>query len=166
MKCVVCGKDHDEHNCPICKFPKIVNLSEGNDEEALDAIREMVERKRKQFLKGLTMGIVTYHWKDDGGELKVEREELLTVGDGLSLYQGTAWCDQKFARVEDADFIPVQVTVKGDNFERVVELEIPNLREPGLQEVGLSIAGQCEMTASLRNASGSTTSTAKAVFMD
>ena len=154
MKCLVCGKNYNDYECPRCGFPDL-QLPLGKElEEARKKVQPKIDAHRAEFLKKIEVGIKVYYWKDQDGVLAADREEKCSFGSGSALYGKTVWLDQKFARVPEEKTLPIwlYIRVDGTEHERIVEL--PNLQEAQLQEIGLSMDNGFELCLMLRNDSG------------
>ena len=156
MKCIVCGKEYEKGNCPVCNFPKIE--FPGDPEEGLRAMKPAIDAYRDDFLSQVSIGIIAYQWKDSNGEIVMDRSERLQIGTGQELRGNTRWLAEKFARIPDAEKLQVglSIQVNGKGEERSVG--IPNLTEPELQELGAVVDDDLNIQLLLRNSSGSTQS--------
>lgn len=156
MKCIVCGKEFEKDNCPLCGFPKVE--FPGDPEKGLQAMKPAIDAYREDFLGQVSVGIIVYQWKDDGGKIVMDRSERLQIGTGKELRGNARWLAEQFARIPDAEKLQVglSIQVNGKGGERGVE--IPNLPEPELQELGAVVDGDLNIQLLLRNSSGSTQS--------
>ena len=100
------------------------------------------------------MGIKVYYWKDQDGVLAADREEKRSFGSGNALYGKTVWLDQKFARVPEEKTLPIRLYIRVDGTEHERTVELPNLQEAQLQEIGLSMDNDFGLCLMLRNDSG------------
>mgnify|MGYP000514819764 FL=1 len=139
---------------PRCGFPDL-QLQLGKElQEARKKVQPKIDAYRAEFLKKIEVGIKVYYWKDQDGVLAAAREEKCSFGSGSALYGKTVWLDQKFARVPEEKTLPIwlYIRVDGTEHERIVEL--PNLQEAQLQEIGLSMDAGFELCLMMRNDSG------------
>lgn len=154
MKCLVCGKNYEDNECPRCGFPDL-QMPLGEDlEEARKKVQPMIDTYRKSFLQKVEVGVKIYHWKDENGTLAVDHEEKRAFGSGNDIYGKTVWLDQKFARIPEEKKLPVRVYIRCDGDEREEEMPLPNLQEAQLQEIGISMDQQLDFCMMLRNESG------------
>ena len=153
MKCLVCGKVYEDNDCPRCKFPNIQIPLDGMEEKR-KALQPTIDAYRKKFLPKIEVGVVIYHWKDDNGTLAVEREERRSFGTGDALYGKMVWLDQKFARVPEEKTLPIRTYIRMNGEEREEMLQLPNLQEAQLQEIGISMDEAFDLSLHLRNGEG------------
>ena len=142
MKCVVCGKEHSLNACPVCAFPKIEVPNGGSVEKVLEMNKTAIQQHRNVFLDSMTVKLMVYHWEEESaGELVLACRENIPIGTGKQLYENTLWLDKKFARVPNSEKIKLRVLISAANTEdQEIEIELPNLNEPELQELGASVS--------------------------
>ena len=162
MKCIVCGKDYEKGNCPVCGFPKIE--FPGDPEQGLRDMKPAIDAYRDDFLSQVSIGIIAYQWKDDNGSIVMDRSERVQIGTGKELLGTTKWLAEKFARIPDEENLQVSLSIqaKGRSEERSVS--IPNLKEAELQELGATVDGGLNIQLLLRNSSGTTQSEKMPLF--
>lgn len=164
MKCVVCGKNFSGESCPACQFP-VVHFP-GNPEEGMAAVKPQIEAYRAVFLSFVSVGVMTYTWKDQDGKLALQEKKELSFGGGNELYKNVRWLSQKFARVPEVESLKVDVVVHNkENVTRRV-MQVPNLLDAQLQEVGIGINEDMSLQLYLRNENGVTKSEAESLFAD
>ena len=156
MKCIVCGKDHDKNECPVCRFPKVE--FPGDPEKGLRAMEPAIRAYREDFLGKVSVGIIAYQWKDDNGALVPAGKERVPIGTGKELRESARWLDEKFARIPEEEQLLVSLSVRVNDTDEERSVGIPNLTEPELQELGASVDGDLNIRLMLRNSSGSTQS--------
>lgn len=158
MKCLVCSKIFEGNKCPRCEFPNIQIPGGPEEYEAgLEALKPMIEQRRRAFLEGIDVGIVIYHWKDQDGAIVEDREETVSFGRGDELRQREVWLDRKFARIPDEPSLPLRVAISVGGKKREEALDIPNLLEAELQEIGIAMDEEFNICLMLRNESGTPT---------
>lgn len=166
MKCVVCSSTFEGGRCPICQFP-VVSYP-GDPEEGLRAIKPKIDQCFERFLNQLEVAIVSYHWKDNNGKLSLDYQNALSFGNGTSLLQNTVWLSQSFARVPDQKTLSVTLNLQIGSVLKEKTIIIPNLLEPGLQQIGASIRKSDQhgpmIQLQLRNSSRSVNSEWVALF--
>ena len=152
MKCLVCGKEYDGAECPVCRFPNI--QIPGNYEEGLLAIQDEIEEYRKQFFSTFYVGIRTWHWIDINGTLKPDYAEDLYFGQIGSLQGEEQWLSRPFARIPDVTMLNITIVIKqaGEIVEKTVTVE--NLSEMQLLEIGAVVDDQYNVQIIVRNGSG------------
>lgn len=148
MKCLVCGKIHEAAECPRCSFPDIQIM--GDQDKAMESLRPAIIAYRTNFLKTVRLELMTYRWKDQDGQVVLDREERMLLGSGDGLQQET-WLPEKFARIADQEKIPVTVRITAGEESRDAVISLPNLHEPQLQQLGAVIDGDCCLRLLLRN---------------
>lgn len=162
MKCIVCGKEYEKDKCPVCLFPKIEFPSD--PEKGLRAMRPAIDAYRDDFLGQVSIGIVAYHWKDDDGDIVMDRNERIQIGTGKELLGNTKWLAEKFARIPDEEELQVNLSIQVNGEDEVRSVSIPNLMEPELQELGAVVDDALNIQLLLRNSSGSTQSEKTPLF--
>lgn len=159
MKCVICSASFDTDKCPVCQFPVI--SFPGDPEEGLRKIKPQIDAFRKTFLDQLSIGVVSYRWKDQDGVLVKSSEDILPIAIGSDLAEKTVWLDQQFARLPDKETLSVHVQCSWgpeDDQKRNLTVDIPNLLEPELQEIGATLDQNCNLQMKLRNQTSSSDS--------
>ena len=166
MKCVICSSTFEGGQCPVCQFPLVT--FPGDPEEGLRKMKPTIDQYYDQFLSRLEVAIVSYHWKDSNGKLAPDYQKALSFGNGTSLLQNTVWLSQSFARVPDQKTLSVTLNLRTGSILKEKTIIIPNLLEPGLQQIGASIRKTDQhgpmIRLQLRNSSGSTNSDWVALF--
>lgn len=152
MKCHVCNKEFDGNECPRCKFPKVLIV--GDYATGIAKIQPEIDAYKESFNKGIEIGIVIYHWKDEDGTVVLDREEKLSFGRGDELLGKTVWLKQKFARIPDEKKLQLRVYVKTPDDEREETVSINNLFEAELQELGICTDADYNFSLLLRNETG------------
>ena len=156
MKCIVCGREHEKNECPVCKFQKVE--FPGDPEKGLQAMRPAIEAYREDFLGKVSVGIIAYQWRDDNGAFAMDRKERVPIGTGKERRESARWLDEKFARIPEEEQLLVNLSVRVNDMDEERSVGIPNLTEPELQELGASVDGDLNIQLLLRNSSGSTQS--------
>ena len=162
MKCIVCGKEYEKDSCPVCNFPKIE--FPGDPEKGLQAMKPAIDAYRDDFLGQVSIGVIVYQWKDDNGEIVMDRSERLQIGTGRELLENTQWLAEKFARLPEEAQLQVNLSVRVNGKEEARNVRIPNLMEPELQELGAAVDNALNIQLLLRNSSGSTQSEKMPLF--
>ena len=162
MKCIVCGKEYEKTECPVCKFPKVE--FPGDPEKGLQAMRPAIEAYREDFLGKVSVGIIAYQWRDDNGAFAMDRKERVPIGTAKELRENTRWLAEKFARIPDEEELRVSLSVQVNDIDEERSVGIPNLMEPELQELGAAVDGDLNVQLLLRNSSGSTQSEKTPLF--
>ncbi len=162
MKCIVCGKVHDGNECPVCKFPKI--HFPGDPQEGLRTMKPAIDSYRDSFLERVSVGVITYRWKDEGGTIVLDREERVAIGTGKKLREAAVWLEESFARIPEAKELAVKVSVQVDGQEEVHTVKVPTRMEAELQQLGAEIDEELNLSLLLRNDSGSTRSEKEPLF--
>ena len=155
MKCMVCGKEYEGAGCPRCNFPNI--QIPGDPDAAMNTLRPTIAKYRQDFLNKIEIGVLTYYWKDEDGILKVDHEKRCSFGTWEKLYEKEVWLPQKFARIPDEKSLAVKVYLRVGNEERVEIVEVPNLSEAQLQEIGVRLNADFTFCLMLRNDTGTPT---------
>lgn len=137
MKCLVCKKVFEGPACPRCSFPVIAVPAEVTNGE--NAVTPLIARHRQSFLKSVHIGMKIYYWKEAHGSVVLDREEHLRFCPNRVLEPGEYWLDRKFARIPDEKQLSLTVIVEygSETIEKTVE--IANLEDAALQEVGLDL---------------------------
>lgn len=156
MKCIVCGKKYEKDRCPVCNFPKIEFLTD--PEEGLQAMKPEIDAYRDNFLSQVSIGITAYQWKDNNGEIVMDRSERIHIGTGKELRGNTKWLAEKFGRIPDEEKLQVSLSIQVNGKVEEQSVNIPNLLEPELQELGAAVDDALNIQLLLRNSSGSTQS--------
>lgn len=163
MRCVVCGKEFFDKACPACQFPVI--KFPGDPTEGMRAMKPKIDAYRDNFLAHVSVGIVTYTWKDGDGAIVLDKENELYFGTGAQLDQGECWISQKFARTPDVKNLDVQLVVYNNGNRTVRKMSLPNLFETELQEIGAALDEDLNIQLLLRNDSAQTKSNKEPLFL-
>lgn len=163
MKCVVCGKEFNDNSCPVCQFPVI--KFPGDPTEGMRAMKHKIDAFRDHFLSQVSVGIVTYTWKDGDGMIVLDKENELDFGTGTQLYNGVCWISQKFARIPDVKSLDIQLSVHHNGSKSGRKVTLPNLFETELQEIGAALDENLNIQLILRNASGQAKSKKEPLFL-
>ena len=152
MSCVCCGRQFTESGeCPFCKFPvyEIVGDDASRSEKQISGFADL---HRAEYLKDLEIGVIVYDWKDQDGVV-VEDHHF-----GDSLMADVQYLPDKLARIPDLKTVPVQIVIKKGNVEKVFKVELPNLMEAELQQIGVSLEPLLNITILLKNDSNQSSS--------
>lgn len=149
MKCLVCGKEYEAAECPRCHCPDILIV--GDREKALESILPTINQYRKNFAEAVKLSLVTYRWKDQNGQLVLDKKELIPIGTATELMQSEKWLDNKFARIADSKEITVNVCVAMRDDEQTVTVAVPNLKKEELQQLGARVDDNFTLSLLLRN---------------
>ena len=137
MKCLICEKNYQAAECPRCHFPDIQLV--GDRDAALAAMMPTITQYRKNFLRSVEVSLVMYWWKDADGKVVLDRKEKRTIGTADQLMAKEVWMNEKFARIAGEAFITVSVEIALADETRTVEIRLPNLQTPRLQQLGAGI---------------------------
>ncbi len=149
MKCLVCGKEYEAAECPRCRFPNIQIV--GDQEQALKAMMPTIEQYRRDFLNAVRIGLVIYRWKDQNGQLVMDRQEQKLLGTADELRRGEKWLEDKFARIADQKQISVTLSIAMAGEEKLVQASVPNLQKAELQQLGAKVDENCNLLLMLSN---------------
>lgn len=154
MKCAVCGREFAGSICPLCGFP--VFSIPGDAEEAARKRRKMTKEYRDRFLKQVDVSIEFYRGREESGTVAFSESESRRVGSASELLGQTVWLSEMFARIPGAEKITVSVTavVGAQNIGKTIE--IPNLTEPWLQQLGFELRDDMRLILRLRDEAGNT----------
>lgn len=155
MKCFVCNNEFDGNVCPRCKFPKV--FIPGDYEAGLEKMKPEIDAYREEFLDGIEVGIITYFWKDEGGNIVLDREERASFGKGKDLRGSTLWLEQLFARIPDEETLNIRVYIKAGDSESEKTVRLPNLFEAELQRIGIYTDEDFRFKLLLKNDTGTPT---------
>lgn len=158
MKCLVCGKNYEAAECPRCRFPDIQLM--GDRDEALAQLMPTIKAYRANFMKSVTVELVTYRWRDLEGRIALDREDRIMLGTADVLQQSEIWLEEQFARIPNEDEIKVKVCITAGGEKRDVSIAVPNLHKPELQRLGASVDGDCNLRLLLRNNTEESTTSA------
>ena len=156
MKCLVCNTNYEGFECPNCKFPYIA--FPGDPEEGIRRMKPQIDAYRSSFLERISLGVVSYFWKEQDGSLILDREEVRQIGTGTQLCAGAVWLEQPFARLPEAKSLTIRLALDLGGEKRELSVSVPNLLEPELQKLGAEMNGQMQFRLLLRNSSSETAS--------
>lgn len=136
MKCVVCSKNFNGEVCPRCEYPVIHTP---NYDEYITKFKDSIDNFRKDFLNSVKGSVVIHFWQDKGGVIVSSKKSLIdftNIGDNINK---TIWSDMDLARIPEADNIDIEIEVdlNGEKTNKIVK--VPNIKEPGLQRIGIQI---------------------------
>ena len=113
---------------------------------------------RKIYLKDVELGIVTMRWREENGMYVKAGENTIPLAAGSALEAGEVWYDGAFGRIPGVSNLPVTVIVKKGREERPILVEIPNLHQDRLQQIGVKLVEGTWAVLMLRNGLGQTES--------
>ena len=99
-----------------------------------------------------------YQWKDQNGLVKEASHAPVYFAAGSILASGEFWYPQKLARIPDQEFLPVTLAFKKGNTEWQVPIQVPNLKQAELQQVGFRLEDELQVRLLLKNDSAQTES--------
>lgn len=149
MKCLVCGKEYEAAECPRCHFPDIQIV--GDRDAFLATLMPTVQTFRAGFLGKVQVELIAYRWKDQNGQVVLDREDRMSLGTADILMQGEKWLPEQFARIPDKKEIPVRICISVSDEHREVQIAVPNLQQPELQQFGAKVDQDCNLILMLRN---------------
>lgn len=149
MKCLVCGKIYEAAECPRCYFPDVQIM--GNRQEELEKLKPTINAYRQQFLNTVKVELMAYRWKDQDGQLVLDRMDRMLLGTADTLQQGEHWLEEHFARIADQKEISVTVCITAGEEKREMQVVLPNLLKPELQQIGAYVDDDCNFFLLLRN---------------
>lgn len=158
MKCLVCGKDYEAAECPLCRFPNVQIM--GDREQVITSLKPTIDAYRTRFLQTVQVQILVYRWKEEKGKVVQDRVDTVTIGSGDVLMQEETWIPEKFARIADEKEIAVTVRITVGEEGRELTVAVPNLHKPELQQLGASIDADLHLRLLLRNDTDTPTSSA------
>ncbi len=144
--CIVCGGSYADAECPYCHFPEISVIGDDNA-----PLMDYANQYRKDCLKGMKIGVLCYRWKASGEQLVLDETTCQFFASGEGLEQSEAWCDQEFARCPEGDDLLLTLVTEKDGTRKEISVSVPNLKEPGLQQVGLRLREQLRVNVLLRS---------------
>ena len=164
MRCFVCGKNHEEHSCPVCGFPVIVIPGEGSIEDFIKQNQRLIDSYREKLLEKMKISVITNHWKEENDQYVKEKEDRIEIGSGISMYEKELWCEQKFARIQGDNPVNIRFAIDLGTSEESLSVDVPNINEVGFQEVGVSIVKDFKIIVYLRNNTKTVHSEETAIF--
>ena len=161
-ECLVCKKhaSDDMELCPRCNTPLLDYV--GDFDEFLKKMDPFIRQHRKRFFGEVTFSVTTRRWKDEKGVLVSAGEENVLFGNAEDLWDQEVWLPQKFARIPDEktvliNIITSQPCYSGDTvstFRRLVCVELSNLLDAELQQIGIRLHQNQTFTVLLKNDAG------------
>ncbi len=149
MKCLVCGKEFEAAECPRCHFPDVQII--GDREKALENMMPTIIQYRTNFMSAVKLFLEIYRWKDQNGQLVLERKEHRLLGTAQRLMREQVWLEDKFARIADQKTITVTIRMDLGGDEKQVAVSIPNLHKAELQQLGATVDSDYNLRLMLRN---------------
>ena len=129
MLCLVCGKELGDKNlgtmCPLCGFPIIEIFGDNRDEE-IKKLENEISAHRDDFFSKVTVGVMTYHWSADGGQMKKDSEKEIPFGRLNELYNRTSWLNEKFDSPSERKSVDVTVMIKSPSGVSERTVQVPN----------------------------------------
>lgn len=153
MKCVACGKEVSGSNCTHCNFP-VYEIVGDNVDESVAQIDEFAKLHRENYLNDVQVGVVAHKWQDIGGKIVEEYCAPMYFASGSDLKNGEVWSTESFARIPDIDVLTVKIAVKKGDLVVQADVQIPNLKEPELQKIGVRLEDKLQVRMLLKNDSG------------
>lgn len=165
MQCLVCYKTLDGNICPRCGFQHVDII--GDSEKALELQKSLADMYRPTFLKRYNVGVTSYFWKDDNGEIVLDTAKRLPFGTADVMINQTVWLDQEFARIPDEEELTIELSVKKDDAEAYpVQVRLPALKEKQLQKIGVSLTDDLKLRLVLKNQDSQVSSAPTDFFQD
>lgn len=161
MKCMVCDTEfqHSEDGCcPNCGFYSEYEILGEDIRRSKEQIRSMAAAHRALCLQSLRLGVLLHEWEAQGEEIREKQitERLFATGEALE--QGPVWLEEPLARIPEAEKLTVEVVLRNGGSHRVAALQLPNLHQPLLQQVGFQFDGRGCARVLLKNPEASTQS--------
>lgn len=150
MPCPCCGNEFIDGICPNCRFIEYEVLGESFD-ETVKQIDALAEVHRKEYLRSLQLGFVTYQGRDENGIVTQSAQKPVYFADGEALSEKEVWYPGFFSRIPDAKELRVELAVRSANAEKTIEVSVPNLTEKRLQQVGLKLCENLNVQILLKN---------------
>ncbi len=116
MNCLVCNHDFNEDDiCPRCKFP--VTFYTGDSEEEFAEEMARANRFKSDILKNIAVKVHSYEYSVEDGEIKNQKHDVYSLGDGEHLIQEAVWLPTKITNLSYASLnkvdAEIEFTVKG-----------------------------------------------------
>ena len=151
MKCIACDHEfNEEASCPCCGFP-VYEVIGADYEDGRKQVEELAKLHRSQYLRKLRFGFVTYRWKADGDKVVEAGHAASLYTNGEALEKGEAWFESDFARIPKKESIPVTLVVKKGDSNETITVQVPNLSDAELQQVGLCLDEKLHVRVLLKN---------------
>ncbi|MCD8340578.1 MAG: hypothetical protein LUC87_00280 [Clostridiales bacterium] len=144
--CIVCGGSYVDTECPYCHFPEVSVIGDDNA-----PLMDYANQYRKEYLKDMKLGVLCFRWKASGEQLVLDETACQLFASGAELEQGEVWCVQEFARNPEGDALSLTLVTEKGGVRKEISVSVPNLKEPGLQQVGLRLQEQLRVSVLLRN---------------
>lgn len=149
MKCLICEKYYNAAECPRCHFPDIQLV--GDRDTALAAMMPTINQYRANFLRSVRVSLAMYWWKDAGGKVVLDRQEKRFIATADQLLEKEVWLDERFARIADQASVTVSVEITLGDENRTLQISVPNLQKPKLQQLGAGVDSNYRLYLLLRN---------------
>ena len=150
MKCIACGNEVSGSSCLYCQFP-VYEIVGDNVDESVAQINALAKTHRENYLNNLQLGVLTYKWKAENGKIVEDSQIPEYFADGQILKNGEVWFSGKFARIPNEDTLKVKMAIKTNTRIRTLSVDIPNLMEPELQEIGFRLEDMLHVRMLLKN---------------
>lgn len=151
MKCLVCGKEYNGNECPVCGFP-VVNITV-NDEEGLKALRPTIDAHRAEFEKNIELSLLSYTY-EVGNRIEPQGEERIPLGRVSQLSGQTVWLDTEFTNVVQRKAIPVTLCVTVRNRpEYRINVNAANILSDTIR-VGICVNSSLQFCVIIQDSSG------------
>ena len=142
MNCLVCSKKLNDHinegKCPVCGFPIFEIL--GDPEVELPKLKPRIDAHRNDFMSKCTVGNIAFHWvRTKEGKLAKDREEMISFGSLLELYNNTSFLSNEFDSLSKRKNVKTKIGIKtpGKMYEHTVT--VPNTAEGEILSLGINI---------------------------
>ncbi|MBE6931865.1 MAG: hypothetical protein E7464_00575 [Ruminococcaceae bacterium] len=150
MKCYVCGHEHSAQECPLCAFPAIEIIG-GPSSAAQRQLEILAQAHREEYLASVALSVEVYYWKDQDGVLVEKSRQRLEMAQGSELVKGEKWLGQSFARIPEEANLQVGLIVRRNDQETLRRVQLPNLSQPELQQLGVRLDDGLQVRLLLRN---------------
>jgi hypothetical protein len=127
------------------------------DDKKKEALEQLAFSYRSEYLKNFDFGVVSYYWKDENGTMVLDRTERMSFGTGDIISETATWLEQKFARLDTDEPLTVELSVsKGGEAYASKQIQLDCLREKELQQIGIVMNHNLQVSLVLKNDSNQT----------
>ena len=166
-QCRVCHKElnNPARPCPRCGFQEPAFFGDPN--KANQVINQKADAFRNQYLSAFDFGLTIYYWKDQNGQLVLDRTQRLSFGIGSNLAGNVCWLDQPFARIPEVEKLDLELSILRENQNyRKLYVAVPVPQGNHLLQAGISLSRDMTVQLMLKNPQGQAQSTEIPFLLD
>ncbi len=136
MKCLVCGKEFQGTECPICHFP-IVEIP-GDYESGLRTLQPVIKSHRDAFVEKISVGVVTFEYEIENGMINEKGMKQCSFGTVTEMMNQIKWLDTVFENPMTRKSMDITIIISIDGMrDEQRTVSVPILKTEGKISLGI-----------------------------